>query len=170
LETALYYTLSTIAQTLAGALAVLVAFTLFRLPGIEEVIGRGQALLRQHRAVPYNVSWPIVRDQGWEAFAKSMTKEEDFLTGNAEAQQILHGAQYAWRYRSRVTSALYLALGFTVADIAICFVALPITRHIACSRSATVIVLSFAVGLGIICLLLYVRLITAIVGRPAAQA
>jgi hypothetical protein len=36
--TAIYYTLSTIAQTLAGALAVLVAFVLFRLSHLSELV------------------------------------------------------------------------------------------------------------------------------------
>jgi hypothetical protein len=35
---ALYYTFSTIAQTLAGALAVMVAFVVLRLPKLEEMI------------------------------------------------------------------------------------------------------------------------------------
>ncbi len=38
MENALYYTLSTIAQTLAGALAVMVAFVLFRLGRLIEII------------------------------------------------------------------------------------------------------------------------------------
>jgi hypothetical protein len=38
METALYYTLSTIAQTLAGALAILVAVVLFRLTTFPKAI------------------------------------------------------------------------------------------------------------------------------------
>jgi hypothetical protein len=38
METALYYTLSTIAQTLAGALAILVAVILFRLSALKQTI------------------------------------------------------------------------------------------------------------------------------------
>jgi len=41
MENALYYTLSTIAQTLAGALAVLVAIVLFRLQRLEDLHRQG---------------------------------------------------------------------------------------------------------------------------------
>ena len=51
--------------------------------------------------------------------------------------------------RYRATRALYTALGFTVLEIALCFVALSITPRIACSHRATVIILTLAVGLGI---------------------
>jgi hypothetical protein len=40
------YSLSTIAQTLAGALAVMVAVVLFRLQGVEDIIGAGDARAR----------------------------------------------------------------------------------------------------------------------------
>ena len=71
--------------------------------------------------------------------------------------------------RYRATRALYTALGFTVLEIALCFVALSITPRIACSHRATVIILTLAVGLGIICLLLYLRLILVMVGRIRAR-
>ena len=46
MENALYYTLSTIAQTLAGALAVLVAFELLRLSRLDDAITQGRAELQ----------------------------------------------------------------------------------------------------------------------------
>jgi hypothetical protein len=44
---ALYYTLSTIAQTLAGSLAVLVAFVLFRLSALDKDIVLVKTMLRE---------------------------------------------------------------------------------------------------------------------------
>jgi hypothetical protein len=60
METALYYTLSTIAQTLAGALAVMVAFVLLRLKDLEDNVGSGQAVLvSKSGTVPFAESWPL---------------------------------------------------------------------------------------------------------------
>jgi len=162
METALYYTLSTIAQTLAGALAVLVAVVLFRLQGIEDLIGRGQALL-QRRPTPYAESWPILLDQGWQALAEFMKSRGDPL--QEVELSACKGAHSAWRFRSRAVLVLYLALGFTVVDIALCFTSIPVAPLIASSRCATWGVLLLAVGLGTVCLALYVWLIAVMVGR-----
>src|SRR6266702_4756364 len=43
---AIYYTLSTIARTLAAALAVLVAFVVVRLGKVDEIITYGEGVLR----------------------------------------------------------------------------------------------------------------------------
>ncbi len=106
METALYYTLSTIAQTLAGALAILVAVVLFKL----------SALAKEHEA-----SADILNQHSVDA---------------------------------------------DVVDIAACFIGLPFTPRLASSPWAPCL-LVFTVGLGIVCLLLYVWLIVAIVRKPA---
>ncbi len=91
MENALYYTLSTIAQTLAGALAVLVAIVLFRLQRLEDLISKGQALL-QSKSTPYAESWPILRDQGWAAVSDFMTSKGDDPLRERGARQISEGA------------------------------------------------------------------------------
>jgi len=53
-----------------------------------------------------------------------------------------------------------------VITIALCFIALPFTPRLAASQSVLCF-LAIAVGLGVVCLLLYVWLIVATVRRPA---
>ncbi len=60
MENALYYTLSTIAQTLAGALAILVAVVLFRLTVFDRQIETVKIVLRSVSLDPIKY-WPIPR-------------------------------------------------------------------------------------------------------------
>jgi hypothetical protein len=169
-ETALYYTLSTIAQTLAGALAVMVAFVLFRLAGIEEVIGVGlEPLKARERKVPYSETAPILKKQGWEALRKLLIESGDELATDTLAPRILAAAHLAWTFRARTAFWLKLSLGFSILDIALCFAALPFTPRIVCSPLATGAILTLAVGLGIASLVLYWRLIWTILGRIADE-
>lgn len=66
MENALYYTLSTVAQTLAGALAVLVAFVVVRLGRLDDIVGDGEATLRS-REGPTDDALRILLDTGPEA-------------------------------------------------------------------------------------------------------
>ncbi len=70
-------------------------------------------------------------------------------------------AHDAWQVRQR----LRWAIGVSVADISLCFIALPLSPAIACSVWAWPIATA-AVLLGVICLALYVRLIFALVTNP----
>ncbi len=68
MENALYYTLSTIAQTLAGALAILVAVVLFKLAALNKAIETAKESL-QDLGTDEGITWPILRDQGVKALA-----------------------------------------------------------------------------------------------------
>ncbi len=74
MENALYYTLSTIAQTLAGALAVLVAIVLFKLSALATAIETGKNALRSE-GIDLTTYWPIMRDQGYEALADRLMED-----------------------------------------------------------------------------------------------
>jgi len=163
---ALYYTLSTIAQTLAGALAVMVAFVLFRLGGIEEVIGVGLNVLKaRERKALYAETAPILKKQGWEALRKLLVERDDELAGDTDAPRIFRAAHVAWRFRAQTAFWLKLSLGSSILAIALCFAALPFTPRIVSSPLATGAVLTLAVGLGIASLVLYWRLIWTILRR-----
>jgi hypothetical protein len=69
METALYYTLSTIAQTLAGALAILVAVVLFRLSTLGRVIEDGKAEMRARNIEPTQ-AWSVLRAGGFDALVE----------------------------------------------------------------------------------------------------
>ena len=161
-ENALYYTLSTIAQTLAGSLAVLVAFVLLRLSRLEDGITQARADL-QSRYTVWQTLWDTLLADGLEGLDKMASPRIE----QPHLRALYHEASVAWRIRPEVIRRLKVALGFTVADIILCFVALPFTPWIACSPWASRAILSLTVGLGIISLGLYVWLIAAMVKRPA---
>ena len=168
MDTVLYYTLSTIAQTLAGPLAILLAVVLFKLTGLKKIIDTAKETLASYSIEPAR-HWPLLRDHGFEGLMDRVESEP----GNQGKRQNHHlrrdsqAAHAAYQDWGRINTRLYAALGFTVADIAGCFVGLSVVPRISASHCTTELVMFSAVILGIVCLLLYVWLITAMVRRPA---
>lgn len=98
METALYYTLSTIAQTLAGALAILVAVVLFRLSALKQIIedSTEEFVLRN---IDISRGWPILLAQGLEPFLSHLeTVQHVSSVGRSSlmgrAAQAAHGAYH----------------------------------------------------------------------------
>jgi len=149
METALYYTLSTIAQTLAGALAVLVAIVLFNFTRIDDA-------LNTRDSFPHA---KILRERGMRGLQAWL--KGNGIPFNDEAR--FRATRYFNAYLAR--PRLFKALGFTLWDVGFCFVALPFTRAIACSQILSVVVLSSASGLAIICLFFYWKLVSSLVER-----
>jgi hypothetical protein len=105
-----YYTLSTIAQTLAGALAVLVAFVLFRLTEFERVIRQAQAAL-QLRSENWREGWELLLEGGIEGLKQKASN----LTREARQYALYNEALSAWHSRPQIIRRLNVALGFTPA-------------------------------------------------------
>lgn len=164
---AIYYTLSTIAQTLAGALAILVAVVLFRLSALKQTIDKSREVFAL-RNIDVSLGWPILLAQGLEPFLTHLetTQGVGKVGPNAEIGRAAVSAHRAYRDWGRINQRLYVTLFATVTNMGLCFIALPFTPRIACSQFATWAVLVAAIGLGITCLLLYVWLIAAMVRRP----
>jgi hypothetical protein len=166
MENALYYTLSTIAQTLAGSLGILVAVVLFKLAALGRVIDEGKDELARN-SIDATLAWPHLRSGGLDALAAHVKKVLHFDVRERphvrRAAETAYAADQAWQ---AINTRLYLTVAATAVDIAMCFLALPFTPHIACS-GWTGAVLAIVVGLGVVCLLLYVWLIVAMVRRPA---
>jgi hypothetical protein len=157
----IYYTLSTIAQTLAGALAVLVAFVVLKLSALDGAIGNALYEIQSR-----HVAWDTI----WAALGKSGMEGMDKATGDAIRDQrlrsIYSGAEAAMRTRAPIVTALSWAVAASVIDIALCFVALPLTpKLLECPPWASRAVWG-AVGLGIVCLLLYSWLIFTVIRAP----
>lgn len=159
METTLYYTLSTIAQTLAGALAVLVAFVLFKLSGLDGAMHLAQYELQGQYGSDWRKLWDALCAGGLEGLEKEAQAHVDHPRLRAAYQ----AGRIAFRMRPRITRRLYVALGFSVADIALCFILLPFAPALKCHPHLVALVLTLTVGLGIVCLLLYVWLIAAMV-------
>ena len=157
----LYYTFSTIAQTLAGALAVLVAFVLFRLNDLDKKIDLGNERLRA-LGEPYLKAREKLRD----GIVALKTFLEGKVTFHPEAEEDCRAAYAASKTRTTIIWLLYVSVLMTALDIAACFVALPATPALIGSGWTLWSIVAL-LGLGIICLLLYVCLIVAMVKRPA---
>jgi hypothetical protein len=99
-ENALYYTLSTIAQALAGAFAVLAAFVLFRLLAVDRAIQEGKNLLRLYDdVVPYVETWAALRQSGWlgvDQLFRTKTTGWRFPSGMRQTCEAAHEAYRAW--------------------------------------------------------------------------
>jgi hypothetical protein len=165
IDNTLYYTFSTIAQSLAGTLAVLAAFVLFRLAGIEYPIRQVQTMLRHMDAsVPYVQSWAAFRERGWPGVHDLFQMIPGWpapsgMRENCEAGYV------SYRLWPEVRPRIGRALHFTVTDIALCLVALPFTRLLLQLLPIAVAAIALTVGLALFCLWLYVNLVTALVAR-----
>jgi hypothetical protein len=163
--TALYYTLSTIAQTLAGSLAILVAAVLFKLSSLSREQELAADTLRSNNIDP-DFYLPIARKQGYDAMAEQVhTRTGWIISGHEGVRRACAAATAAYETWGSINLRLYAALATTVVATGVCFITLPFTPKLAASPWAPRILI-LSVGLGIVCLLLYVWLIYAMVKRP----
>jgi len=72
-STALYYTFSTIAQTLAAGFAVLAAFVLYRLQEIENQLSHANRVFSDYREyMSFEDIWRILTTEGFEVLDAKM--------------------------------------------------------------------------------------------------
>jgi len=165
---ALYYTLSTIAQTLAGALAVLLAVVLFRYTALLTVMEAAKVDLRV-RNINVDKAWPILREGGVVALDKHLKEEQHYTSGfrGGGPGVTMEAAHRAYQDWGRINLRLYLVVGTAATDIAFCFLALPFTPRIGSTPWLARAVIAGTCGLGIVCMALFVWLIVGMVKRPA---
>jgi hypothetical protein len=140
-----YYTLSTIAQTLAGALAVLVAIVLFNFDKVNIAIGNGVSLDPAGKSPP-STRWRWRRS---------------FVRAYVEPQVVVAERYYT---ATKVRPRLYRALFFSLLNVAVCFAALPLSPMLLDNCWLAAIVLAATSVLGVVCLFLYWQLTTAVIG------
>ena len=140
-SSAIYYTLSTIAQTLAAALAVLVAIVLFNFTRANDAIQNGIAL---DPAGAPSMRWRTRRG---------------FLRQFASQRQLADRYYTATKVRPR----LYRAIAFSLVDVAMCFAGLPLASTLAENCSVAAAVLAVTSALGIVCLVLYWQLTITVI-------
>jgi hypothetical protein len=159
--TALYYTFSTIAQSLAGAFAVLAAFALFRLSSLERDVTNAQGLLKNLSS--NDGAWSVLRDCGFDALKEFLKLEHGTWS---KPDVAVHCAGHtAWRAWQTIRVWLYLTLVATVLDIGLCIAALPFVPRLVCAVAWAWTVLVSALVLSAACLLLYTGLVIIMV-RP----
>jgi hypothetical protein len=141
-----YYTLSTIAQTLAGALAVLVAIVLFNFSRANDAIHSGLSL-DPTQTTPPSTNWQTRRK---------------FVSRFTEGSERLSADRYYTA--TKVRPRLYRALALSLLDVGVCFAALPLSPMLLDNCWLALIVLTVTSVLGVVCLFLYWQLTSAIIG------
>jgi hypothetical protein len=165
-DTALYYTLSTVAQSLAGAIGLLGAFALFALQNARQGAAEAAGWLSQHYPTGPSdrerfVQWYLAGDYG--------TMSEGYTRLAAG------GASYSWEFHSRlkrlqeetargdgIRRAFPTALLWTAFTIGGAVLSLPTTPWVAALPPLRYGILSVAVLATVRCLWLYGRLVQAI--------
>jgi hypothetical protein len=164
IDNMLYYTLSTIAQTLAAAFGVLTAMVLVRLSTIQSALGTAKAAVRQTWGGNYERVWKALREGGLAGLEKA---EFNPLAQDALMQGRLQAGYEAWLEWGRLVLAIKDALIPTGVDIAVCFLALPAVPWLVSHPVYAWTTVVVAVAGAILCLVRYGRLITWLVDRPA---
>ncbi len=164
MEIALYYTLSTIAQALAAGFAVLAAFVLYRLQGMESEILRSREVLSRYREyITPKELWRMVLEKNFDEIDSHMRKIEQERcvhfyspsTLREPAEQLM----LWWPLWKKTTFWLRVSLVVTVIDIGVCFALLPFVPDLALTPAFAWSSLSLAVVLGLLAIYLYARLI-----------
>jgi len=158
MSNALYYTFSTIAQTLAGAMALLAAFLLYRLQVLNRAIDSDAERISSALKPYHGRADEMLRSQEYVALLRAAEKGY-FPQGNPPVQQererltrLLHTKKSLMR---RFKIALYLTAGLITFSI----VALVATPQIMSSLALTYTI--FALGLlgFVACMLSYIAVL-----------
>jgi len=166
-ESTLYYTFSTVPQTLAGGGAILVAVVLYRLGEIDRIIDTAADHLETAwQAYPFRELWRALERNGWKGVERVLRRLDAGAAGGGAAEQAACRRAYrAMRARRQILFLLYSALGFTVLDILVCITSIPVTPNLLKSPADASQVVVGTIALTGICLGFYARLIWAMVQR-----
>jgi hypothetical protein len=153
----LFATFSTVAQTLAAVLAILIAIVVIRLPTIEGTIFQADTLLRAFE--PYKSDYPKARAAFEKSGARGVSEagfKIDLQDPNTAMR--LDDGYRALQTRKRLVPLVWSALIPTFLDIAVCLAALSAVSYLTArprlARTATATVVLLAV----LCLGTYVFL------------
>lgn len=162
-ENALFYTFSTIPQTLAGGAAILVAVVLYRLADVDRTIDQASHYLETvWRGRPFRQAWRALERGGWRAVDAVVGQWEGFSL-TVDDQSACRRAYRAIRIRQQIIFLLYSSLALTVADILVCLASIPMTpRLMRLEGNANQVVVGI-LTLTCLCLGFYARLIWAMV-------
>src|SRR5437762_2290176 len=112
-ENVLYYTFSTIAQTLAAAFGVLIAIVVVRLPAVEGAVDNAKAIILTHHGdANFQSGWLALRERGVTGYTQAGFRIE----GHRVNMELAAGHR-AWVAWGRLIDAVRFALIPTGADI-----------------------------------------------------
>ena len=162
MDTALYYTFSTISQTLAGAIAFLGAFVLYRLQIQKENLKNIGRLVVQSvsSADSSNRLKNFLETEQYERFVKCCEGELPGDTKNNLLGENFVKFKYEKELKSRLIPKLKIALLFTIGVIVYSVLVLILTPFITTCKLVTYSVIMAVGGIGLsICLVSYYQLI-----------
>ena len=122
MENALYYTFSTIAQTLAGAIALLAAFVLYRLQILATALDKHANLIRQQYYEDFDKAWMnsfIVKEQYQKVLDHTGKYPIDIATDEQHSyvKDSLDQIEYFLAFKRSLLRYFYVSLNLTVGLI-----------------------------------------------------
>ena len=163
-ENALYYTFSTIAQTLAAGFGILAAFVLYRLKDMESGLAAANEVFRREHRLNSSEVWSILARSGGSEVMEAMYKRLEGTDDrpSREFNEAVSAAELWRKAWLRSQSWLKRSLVITVADIALCLLVLPIVPQLDRNPAGFGLALLAAL-LGVAALVAYVNLIFSVI-------
>jgi hypothetical protein len=132
METACYYTLSTISQTLAGAFGFLLAVVLYRLQSLRDGLpGKTGAFDEIHPLASQRMPFIELRRRAdWAGYIELATRKLDAITGREDQEKavaLLREIKADVSQIGAIKQALEWSLRWTSGTIIGCLVLLPLT-------------------------------------------
>lgn len=150
MENALYYTFSTIAQTLAGAIALLGGFVLFRLQILGTALDKHANLIREQYDEDFDKAWMnsfIVQEQYQRLLDYTEEHPIDIATDEQDSyvKDSLSQIKFLLILKKRLLRGFYVALALTVGLIIVSIVLLTLTPLISVHGSLRPCILIIAI-------------------------
>ena len=164
MENALYYTFSTIAQTLSGAIALLAAFVLYRLQILSIALDKHANVIRDQYYEDFDKAWMnsfIVKEEYQKLLDFTVKYPIDTATDEQDSyvKDSLDQIKYFLPFKKSLLNHFYVALFLTVGLILSSVVLLSITPFV--NAHVNVRTGSFVVGILwlVACFISYVMLL-----------
>jgi hypothetical protein len=172
-ENALYYTFSTVAQTLAAALAILAAFIVFRLPDIETLFANFHDEAHDYTTKVEAAELLEAAQRGGRTRVDARLKDSSATSGDpVTAEAFLRRAQEVHRaWKTRQTALNDLSIAFIVGGVAIggSLLALPFVPNLVCQVVWATSIVAAILILSILALVLNYRMIRRLI-NPRTQS
>lgn len=169
-ENALFYTFSTVAQTLAAGFAVLAAFVLYRLRDVETGIYEADKAFKMQSVISANEIWLLIAEKGGqEALNVYYERAKDKPDSLNPAFHKTLSAACLWLETWTLSHVwLRISLLVTVVDVAMCFMALPFVPYLSSGNCGFILAL-ISVAVGIVALGVYVKLIFVLLATASPE-
>ena len=154
-ETALYYTLSTVSQTLAGALGMLAAFLAIQTSALDAAL-RAEISEMESRHGPD----PAVRPtSGSTAEMLGAWRVRLNTVRDSYSVLLLERGERLLRKKARILRTAARAFAWSAAVMGACFVGLATTPWLSCTRPRAWTAAAVAIAGGIACLVWYGKIV-----------